>query len=465
MKTFTKTVLISVLIYGLNGRIASAQNQQKVQQIDALVHDANKLGLFNGNLLVEENHQIIYRAAVGYADASGKIPLNEQYRFHIGSIAKEFNAVGMMMLKEEGKLRLEDRVSKYLPELPAWASQIKIINLLQYTSGLPDVKWKSVKNDSDNMTDLQKVEKLDFEPGSSYAYNNNNVFIQRRIIEKITGLSFKEFVVQKLLKPCGMKTAIVDPDNQDQLIARAYDNSRKEDDLHVPISGWTALTLDDFYKWAHAITSFKLISPESSRELLAVFGPNKQSGLGGGSMDGDRMVFHKHDGTARNYQALLISNVLKGRTVILMTNNQQNNLYAINASIQSILDGKPYVKIKKSVTASFSQQIKTMNGPQVLEFYEKMKKEHGEEYNFEAESTLNEIGYMLMNSRKIDDAVLVFEYNTKLFPESGNVYDSLGEAYYALGNKEKALQNYTRSLQLDPTNEVAKKVIAELNKK
>jgi len=78
MKTFTKTVLISVLIYGLNGRIASAQNQQKVQQIDALVHDANKLGLFNGNLLVEENHQIIYRAAVGYADASGKIPLNEQ---------------------------------------------------------------------------------------------------------------------------------------------------------------------------------------------------------------------------------------------------------------------------------------------------------------------------------------------------------------------------------------------------
>jgi tetratricopeptide (TPR) repeat protein len=352
-----------------------------------------------------------------------------------------------------------------LPELPAWASQIKIINLLQYTSGLPDVKWKSVKNDSDNMTDLQKVEKLDFEPGSSYAYNNNNVFIQRRIIEKITGLSFKEFVVQKLLKPCGMKTAIVDPDNQDQLIARAYDNSRKEDDLHVPISGWTALTLDDFYKWAHAITSFKLISPESSRELLAVFGPNKQSGLGGGSMDGYRMVFHKHDGTARNYQALLISNVLKGRTVILMTNNQQNNLYAINASIQSILDGKPYVKIKKSVTASFSQQIKTMNGPQVLEFYEKMKKEHGEEYNFEAESTLNEIGYMLMNSRKIDDAVLVFEYNTKLFPESGNVYDSLGEAYYALGNKEKALQNYTRSLQLDPTNEVAKKVIAELNKK
>jgi hypothetical protein len=262
-----------------------------------------------------------------------------------------------------------------------------------------------------------------------------------------------------------MKTAIVDPDNQDQLIARAYDNSRKEDDLHVPISGWTALTLDDFYKWAHAITSFKLISPESSRELLAVFGPNKQSGLGGGSMDGYRMVFHKHDGTARNYQALLISNVLKGRTVILMTNNQQNNLYAINASIQSILDGKPYVKIKKSVTASFSQQIKTMNGPQVLEFYEKMKKEHGEEYNFEAESTLNEIGYMLMNSRKIDDAVLVFEYNTKLFPESGNVYDSLGEAYYALGNKEKALQNYTRSLQLDPTNEVAKKVIAELNKK
>jgi len=465
MKTFTNAILISVFIYGLNNEPVFAQVQQKVQKIDALVHDANKLGLFNGNLLVEDNHKIIYRAALGFADASGRISLTEQYRFHIGSIAKEFNAVGIMMLKEEGKLKLEDSVSKYLSELPAWASQIKIINLLQYTSGLPDVKWNSVKNDSDNMADLLKVEKLDFEPGSSYAYNNNNVFLQRRIIEKITGLSFKEFVVQKLLKPCGMKTAIVDPDKQDQLIARAYDNNRKEDDLHVPISGWTALALDDFYKWANAITTFKLIGPESSRELLAVFGPNKQSGLGGGSMDGDQMVFHKHDGTARNYQALLISNALKGRTVILMTNNQQNNLYAIDASIQSILDGKPYVKIKKSVTANFSRQIEIMNGPQILAFYEKMKGEHGEEYNFDAESTLNEIGYMLMNRKKIDDAVLVFEYNTKLFPESGNVYDSLGEAYYAQGNKEKALQNYTRSLQLDPTNEVAKKVIAELNRK
>lgn len=464
MKIFTKTVLFLVLICGINVEDIAAQSGNEVRQIETLIKDANKLGLFNGNILVEENNKIIYRSAIGFADASGKQPLTQKYRFHIGSIAKEFNAVGIMMLKEGGKLSLEDPVAKYLPELPAWSSKIKIINLLQYTSGIPDVKWYTVKNDAENMADIKKVEKLDFEPGTNYAYNNNNVFLQRRIIEKITGLSFKEFVEQRLLKPTGMRTAIVDPYEGDQFVARAFDAKGKEDDLHVPISGWTAVTLDDFYKWGHAITGFKLINPESSKELLAVFGPNRQSGLGGGSMDGERMIFHKHDGTARNYQALLISNVLKGRTVILMTNNQQNNLYAINASIESILDHKPYVKIKKSVTGAFGSQLETMNGQQVLAFFEKMKKEHGEEYSFDAESTLNDIGYMLLRNKKPDDAILVFEYNTKLFPESGNVYDSLGEAYYAQGNKQRALLNYSKSLQLDPANEVAKKIVSELQK-
>ena len=95
-----------------------------------------------------------------------------------------------MMLKEQGKLTLDDKISKFLPELPAWANTINVKILLQYTSGLPDVKWSSVKNDGDDLKDLMQLKKLDFEPGSNYAYNNNNVFLQRRIIEKITAIKF-----------------------------------------------------------------------------------------------------------------------------------------------------------------------------------------------------------------------------------------------------------------------------------
>lgn len=459
-KSLISLITISTLI--VSTKKGNAQTSESAQ-LDSLVHQANRLGLFNGNILIAENNKVIYKDAIGFADAARKIKLTEQYRFHIGSIAKEFNAVGIMILKEQGKLSLEDPVSKYLPELPAWASKIHIINLLQYTSGIPDVKWKQVKNNADNMEDLKKTANLDFEPGSQYAYNNNNVFLQRRIIEKITGLSFAAFTEKYLLKPCGMKTAIVDPVASDKLIARAYNNTHAEDELAYPINGWVAVTLDDFYKWSNALTNFKLISPASTKQILEAAGRDQQAGLGGGMMDGNQVIAHKHDGTARNYQALLVSTVPKGRTVILMTNNQQNNLYTFNTSIQAILDGKPYTRIKKSVLSHFGTQIEQMNGQQVIAFYEKMKKTHNNEYSFDEEGTLNEIGYNFLRQNKFTDAILVFEHNTQLFPESGNAFDSLGEAHYKQGDKEKALLNYKKSIALNPDNSDGKKIIAELS--
>ncbi|WP_413667906.1 serine hydrolase [Mucilaginibacter sp. Mucisp86] len=438
--------------------------QTKAAHIDTLIQRANRLGLFNGNVLVADHGKVIYKAAIGYADARKTIRLTDQYRFHIGSIAKEFNAVGIMMLEEQGKLSLDDKVSKYLPQLPAWANKISIINLLQYTSGLPDVKWKTVKDDAGNMADLIKIDSLDFEPGKKYAYNNNNVFLQRRIIEKITGQSFKQFVEDHELKPAVMNTAIVDPDENDKLVAQSYNNDGKPDGLVYPISGWTAVTLDDFYAWANAISKFKLMSPVATREIINGVTPGRQSGLGGGSMEGDKMLSHVHDGTSFNYQALLVNKVPEGVTIILMTNNKQGNLYSIEKSIEAILDGKPYAQVKKSFLDAFSAKLDLMSGEQIISFYNELKSKHGDEYSFDDENTLNETGYYLMSKKRLADAVAVFEYNTKLFPKSGNVFDSLGEAYYNQGNKPLALLNYKKSLQLDPANDNAKKIITELDK-
>ncbi|MEO3403635.1 serine hydrolase [Mucilaginibacter sp. CAU 1740] len=438
--------------------------QSKIANIDTLVRRANRLGIFNGNLLVADHGKVIYKAAIGYADAAKTTKLTEAYRFHIGSIAKEFNAVGIMMLQQQGKLSLDDKVSKYLPELPSWANTISIINLLQYTSGLPDVQWKTVKNDADNMADLMKITQLNSEPGKKYNYNNNNVFLQRRIIEKITGMSFKQFVEDYELKPTGMNTAVIDPTEKDALVARAYDNQGKTDPFFYPISGWTAVTLDDFHAWANAIAKFKLINPVTTREIINGVSANRQSGLGGGSMDGDKMISHIHDGTSMNYQALLVSKVPEGITIILMTNNKQGNLYAIDRSIEAILDSKPYAQIKKSFSDEFHTKIDSLNGTQIIAFYNDVKAKHADEYSFDGEDTLNELGYYLMGDKRMADAVTVFEYNTKLFPKSGNVFDSLGEAYYNQGNKPLALLNYKKSLQLDPTNDNAKKIIAELDK-
>lgn len=459
-RIFKAFVPFSMLIISLN-TIARAQ-ENKAATIDSLMHHANQLGLFNGNILVADHHKIVYKATMGFADAAQKTRLTEQYRFNIGSIAKEFNAVAIMMLKEQGKLSLDDKVSKYLTDFPAWANQITIKNLLQYTSGLPDIKWETVKKDADNLADLKKLDQLDFEPGSTYAYNNNNVFLQRRIIEKITGMSFNAYVEQKILKPSKMNMAIVDPTETDHLVAKSYNNAYKQDPVMSPISGWTAVNLADFYKWGQVIANFKLISPASTREIITPAWPNKQSGLGKGLMEGNKLINHVHDGSSRNYQALLVTNVPQGRTVILMTNNKNLSLYDFNTAIQAILDGKPYEQPKKSILTQFSSEFSTMDGGRIVAFYKDLKVRMPNDYNFNNQATLNEIGYFLLNKNLINDAITVFEYNTRLFPSSWNVFDSLGEAYYKKGDKQKSLFNYKRSLELEPTNKGAKAMITEL---
>lgn len=321
-----------------------SQSFQKEANLDSLFFKAYKSKVFNGNVLVSQNGKIIYEKAFGHADASGITQLNKKYRFHIGSIAKEFNAVSILMLKEQGKLKLEDSISKFLPELPSWANKIKIIHLLQYTSGLPQIKWNEVNQDSDNMMALKKTVALDFEPGTKYDYNNNNVFLQRRIIEKITNVPFNSFVVKEILRPAGIKNGVVDPTENEKLFAKSFNNKGKQDILKYNISGWTALNLEDFYKWSEAINSFKLITPQSTHELFVPFSIGNQTGLGEGEIQDRQVKNHIHDGAVFNYQALLVSN--PNFTIILMTNNKQNNLDEISNSIQLILAGKPFNQIE-----------------------------------------------------------------------------------------------------------------------
>jgi D-alanyl-D-alanine carboxypeptidase len=351
MKFLSRSIpLILTLLCLLSFRQLVSAQKNKTSQIDSYLQKGHDLGLFNGNVLVVDNNKVIFKKAIGYANASKEIPLTTKYRFHIGSIAKEFDAAGIMMLQQEGKLDINDKVLKYFPGLSSWAGKVSIKNLLQYTSGIPDVKWKTVHSDEDNWKDLQALTTLDFEPGSNYAYNNNNTFLRRRIIEKVSGISFNEFVARNMLKPAGIKNGIVDPSETDKLVASSFNDDFKQDALNAPISGWTCLNLDDFYKWSQCINNFCLINPESTLEIITPFASGKQAGLGGGSMEGNRVVTHVHDGTTMHYRALLDTDIPKGRTIILLTNQRQSNIYEVAEGIKAILDSKPYKLLRKANT-------------------------------------------------------------------------------------------------------------------
>lgn len=179
-------------------------------------------------------------------------------------------------------------------------------------------------------------------------------------------------------------------------------------------------------------------------------------------MEGDVLKTHVHDGINSNYQALLAADFNKGRTVILLSNNKQNNVYSLNDALQAILDGMPYDMPAKSFLKENIKQLDTMSAKNILNLYHTLKLKSPKDYGFEQPATLNDVGYYLLQSGKVAEAITVFKYNTLLFPKDGNVYDSLGEAYYKEGDKENALASYKKSLEFSPNNQTAKNVVAEL---
>lgn len=435
----------------------------KTKQLDTLMNAAHQAGIFNGSVLVVENGKTIYQSTFGFSDSKKTTSLTKDYRFNIGSIAKEFNGAAIMMLKEQGKIALDDKVSKYLTDLPAWADKIRIINLLQYTSGLPNINWKTIGSDADIWNDLKQLKQLNSEPGTVYDYNNTNVFLQRRIIERITGISFQKFVETKILKPCGMSDSVVDPDPKWKNIAVSFNNDYVENpkQFSYVMSGWVSVTARDLFRWSQCVENGKLISRAGFREILIPFLPNKQSSLGGGKMEGDLIKEHVHQGTSADFEALLYSAPSERISIILLTNNKNSGLYEIKDAIKSILKGESYKTPKKSVLFLL-RKIDSLSAENIVKLYNKTKAASPAEYDFNPEADFNLFGYTLMNKNLLEEAIKIFDSNVKNFPDSANAYDSLGEAFYKQGNKKFALLNYKKSFELDSQNTAAQAMIKKL---
>jgi CubicO group peptidase (beta-lactamase class C family) len=454
--------LCSLLIIAFAITSLNAQTD-KIKGIDTLMNAAHQAGVFNGTILIAENGKTIYQSSFGFADAKKATNLTKDYRFNIGSISKEFNGVAIMILKEQGKLRLDDKVSKYLTDLPAWADKISIKNLLQYTSGLPNINWKTIKTDTDILNDLKQLKQLNSEPGTVYDYNNTNVFLQRRIVEKITGSSFQRFVETKILKPCKMSDSVVDPNLKGKNVAVSFNNDYVENprQFSYVMSGWVSVTANDLFKWSECVEGGNLISLSSFREILIPFLPNKQSSLGGGIMEGSLIKEHVHQGSSFDFEALMYSAPSERISIILLTNNMNFKLYEIKDAIKSILKDEPYKTPKKS-TLFILKNSDNLSAEEIIKLYNDTKATYPSDYDFNPEADFNLFGYMLMNKNRLEDAIKLFEMNVKNFPASANAYDSLGEALFKQGNKKLALLNYKKSLELNPQNAAAKEMIEKL---
>jgi CubicO group peptidase (beta-lactamase class C family) len=248
-----------------------------------------------------------------------------------------------MQLQEQGKLQLNDKVSKFIPELPKWANEVTIKDLMKYTSGIPNVNWKSIKNDKDLFDGLMLIETMNFKPGTNYDYNNNNIFLRQFIVEQLTGMSYKTYAEKFIFKPCKMKSSVLTPFENEENIAEGFNNNLVLDIIDLPITGGTYLTTIDLLKWSNCLHTKKVINKKSLYDIGQQFAlPETQSALGQAKFKNENLIEHIHDGRAGNYEAVLVSDINENFTIILLDNNYNGKVFEISDAIIAILKNKKF---------------------------------------------------------------------------------------------------------------------------
>lgn len=446
----------------LNNRNKSKKESVYANQIDSVMAKSYERGLFNGNVLVAKNNKIIYQKSFGFTDETKQTLLNKRSIFNIGSIAKEFNAVSIMILVERGLLNLDDPISKFNLGLPKWAEKVTIRHLINYASGIPRIENGLIvpKNDEEAWMVLRSNDSLLFEPGTSYRYDNGNVFLQRRIIEKVTGMSFEEFVSKNIIKPLKMTNSVFDPKSGYENRTSCYDMDYVRCPEMQFISGWLWVDINDLYKWIEALNSNRLISKESFQTLLN----NPYAKDEGGSLGRyfEKEELQRHNGVSYKFESIFLNDLKNNITIILVSNNL-NRVWDLGHIIHKLMLGKEYEIPKKSVYQAIRKEaVNDVN--KAIETYYLLKKNSKNEYSFENPGELNKLGYELLRLGKNNESITIFKLATNEFPKDANIFDSLGEAYFTNKQYDLALESYKKAIGLGGTNGNAEKMIEKIEK-
>ena len=455
INTFAQTV------NDLKNRGISESESFYINQIDSVMAQSYERGLFNGNVLVAKNNKIIYQKSFGFTNETRQTALTDKSIFNIGSIAKEFNAVSIMILVERNLLNLDDPISKFNLGLPKWAEKVTIRHLINYASGIPKIEsGLTTVTDEDAWKILRSSDSLLFEPGTNYKYDNGNVFLQRRIIEKVSGMSFQEFVIENIVKPLKMTNSFFDPKSGYKNRTSCYDF----DNVRCPemnfISGWLWVDINDLYKWIDAMNSNRLISKESFQTLLN----NPYAKDEGGSLGRyfEKEELQRHNGVSYKFESIFLNDFKNNMTIILVSNNL-NRVWDLGHIIHNLMLGKDYNIPKKSVYQAIRKEsLKDVN--KAVEDYYSLKEKSKNDYSFENSGELNKLGYELLRLGKNDESIIIFTLATNEFPKDANLFDSLGEAYFTNKQYDLALGSYKKAISLGGTNGNAEKMIEKIEK-
>lgn len=467
-------VVCAILVLAVHSTAFSqVSTSDRARKIDEVLSLANKYHLFNGAVLVAENGKVIHKKGYGHANMEWNIPNTPDTKFRLGSITKQFTAALILQLVDEGKVKLDGKLSDYLPAYRKdIGDRVTVHQLLNHTSGIPS--YTSVANFFANVSrnpftvdDFVKQfasSDLEFEPGSKYTYNNSGYFLLGAIIEKVTGQSYEKALKAKILDPLGMKntgydlhTPVIEKRAAGyERFGNGYRNAPYLD-MSIPYAaGSMYSTVEDLYLWDQALYTDRVVSAQSKalmyKPALADYAYGwvvNKAEFGNGAPAVERIM---HGGGINGFNTLIIRYPQQKHLIVLLDNTSQGaSLDRLQDSITRILFNHPYTMPKMSIVDVLLQTINEKGLDAGLAQYRDLKTKQSDVYDF-GEPELNRLGYRLLQTGKQKEAIEIFKLNVAEYPKGFNTYDSLGEGYMVAGNVELAILNYKKSLELNPNN-------------
>lgn len=485
-KMFLKRLLLTVAVVSL-----CSFGYAQEDGIDLFLKDKMQKGNIPGaQLAVVRNGVIVKLGNYGLANVQDSIPVKTNTVFTLNSITKAFVGVAIMQLVEGDKLNLSFPISTYLNDLPAAWGTVTTQQLLSHTSGLPDIvdEETNLISTEGEEASWKKVQALpmEFKPGEMFRYNQTNYLLLGRILDKLSGMPFAEFITKEQLKVVGMPNTVrAGFGGSGDVIARSAGAYRSKKGklmnmyFSLPPSLQTAAgmhgTAKEIADWVIALQNKELLKKETSLKALwtpAVLNNGKTGGfsrlLNGYAAGWPTAGRAEHPAAAAvggNRSAIFVYPE-DNLSIILLTNLAG----AFPDSFMDELAGFYIPDMKESNGFGLSPSVKLLRTKLEKTGYKKaIPQTKGLAKSSKGfvltESEVNDWGYTLLKQNRTADALEIFKLNVSLYTNSGNAFDSLGEVYAEIGDKEQAIKNYEQAVKLNPKNENAIAVLKLLKSK
>jgi CubicO group peptidase (beta-lactamase class C family) len=360
---------IALLAAGPLVHAAPAFSQDVAARIDQVLSATYKADAPGATVIVVKDGKTILRKGYGLADVERKQPLAPETVMRLGSVTKQFTAAAIMMLVDEGRIKLDDDITVYLPDYPAQGKKVTIEHLLTHTSGIVSYTGKpgfknSMQDDLtvSRMIDSFKSDPLEFEPGSRYRYNNSGYFLLGAIIEKVSGQTYDKFVEQRIFAPLGMKHTAYEGHERSKA-AHALGYTAKQGGGFAPgaaismtqpyAAGSLVSNVDDMARWDAAVSSGKLLKAASWQRAFTPYvlsgGASTNYGYGWemGKLQGAAMI--SHGGSIPGFKTFTLR-IPSEKLYVAVLSNADSGLMKPDeaaAKASAIAIGKPFPEYKE----------------------------------------------------------------------------------------------------------------------